>query len=477
MSLRGVTPSRVYGPSRRHDICNTGGMLVFGLLGLVVAQGADALILQRDRQPTMLRGATEVPLSMPPLEGELFDELHAEIAGETEVEVQGQRFEISVEPHRLVLRRASVAKLEDPPPQRAAPPRPVVAAPPSGGFERWIALARHQGASDIFLSSGRPPFIRHGGEVVTLEQTPIDPDAMRGFVETLLEPEVLDRLKTHGSADAGWEYGGTRYRVHAFSQIDGLSLALRPIRTDLPNLHSLGLPESFHRLTQWRNGLVLMTGMAGSGKSTTLIALLERLCRTSAKHIVTLEDPIEYRFTSHSALVHQRELGTHVSSFAEGLRAAMREAPDIILLGEMRDRETIAAALTAAETGHLVLSTLHCANAATAIDRIVDAFEEHRHGMVRSQLATVLRAVVSQALLPSTRPPRRVPAYELLLNNTAVASKIREGRGHQLRSELHPGRAEGMIPMEATLDALVQRGEITAELARQVAPNASLLSS
>lgn len=451
-------------------------MLVFGLLGLVVAQGADALILQRDRPPTLLRGGMEVPLSMPPLAEELFDELLAEVSGQAEVEAQGQRFEVAAEPHRLVLRRASAratAPADETPPRTPAPT--PAATPPPGAFERWVAQAERQGASDVFLSSGRPPFIRHGGEVVTLGDTPIDADAMRQFIQTLLGPEARLRLETHGSADAGWEHDGTRYRVHAFEQIDGPSLALRPIRTDPPNLHALGLPEAFHRLTQWRNGLVLMTGMAGSGKSTTLVALLERLCRTSAKHIVTLEDPIEYRFTATTALVQQREVGIHVSSFAEGLRAAMREAPDVILLGEMRDRETIAAALTAAETGHLVLSTLHCANAATAIDRIVDVFEEHRHGQVRSQLATVLRAVVSQALLPSTRPPRRVPAYELLLNNTAVASKIRDGRGYQLRSELHPGRAEGMIPMEVSLDALVERGEITAELARQVAPNASLL--
>jgi twitching motility protein PilT len=454
-------------------------MIVHGLLDLVVAQGADALILQADRPPTLLRAGVDVPLSMPPLAQDFFDELRRELEGQTEVEVQGQRFEVAAEAGRLVLRRPGKTEPSSPPavdaaPASAPPTTPAPAAP--SAFSTWLAESRRLEASDVFFSSGRPPFVRRGGDVQALDNHAVDAASIRTFVSSLLSPEALSRLETHGSADVGWEDGGTRYRVHAFEQMDGLSLALRPIRTDPPNLHALGLPESFHRLTQYRNGLVLMTGMAGSGKSTTLVALLERLCRTSAKHIITLEDPIEYRFQASTALLHQRELGTHVSSFAEGLRAAMREAPDIILLGEMRDPETIAAALTAAETGHLVLSTLHCANSATAIDRIVDAFEEHRHSQVRSQLASVLRAVVSQSLLVSTRPPRRVPAYELLLVNTAVASKIREGRGHQLRSELHPGRSEGMIPLEASLDDLVARGEITREQARQVAPNPSLLS-
>lgn len=449
-------------------------MIVDGLLELVVAQGADALVLQVDRPPTLLRGGADVPLSMPPLSPEFFGELKRELEGRTEVEVQGQRFEVAGEPDRLVLRRPDAKRAAPPPtaetPRAVAPTRVAPSL-----FSQWLVESRRRGASDVFFSAGRPPFVRRGGDVQPLASDAVDTDSMRTFVEALLSPEALERLATHGSADAGWDDGTTRYRVHAFEQMDGLSLALRPIRTDPPNLHALGLPESFHKLTQHRNGLVLMTGMAGSGKSTTLVALLERLSRTSAKHIVTLEDPIEYRFAPGAALVHQREVGTHVSSFAEGLRAAMREAPDVILLGEMRDRETIAAALTAAETGHLVLSTLHCANSATAIDRIVDVFEEHRHAQVRTQLASVLRAVVSQTLLPSNQPPRRVPAYELLLNNTAVASKIREGRGHQLRSELHPGRSEGMIPLEASLDELVARGEITRELARRVAPNPSLL--
>lgn len=461
-------------------------MLVHGLLDLLLAQGADALILQPDRPPVLQRGGTDIPLSMPPLARELFDEECTELKGKDSLEVKGQPFDVVLDASgtRLELRRHSdppSADVSSPPsvPPVAAPSPPKAVLPsgpgPTPAFEAWILEAQRLDASDIFFSSGRPPFIRRGGDITPLASTPIDAKSLRTLCDQLLRPEGRAQLAEHGSADAGWQQGDARFRVHVFEQADGLAVALRPIRTDPPTLHKLGLPESLHQLTQYRNGLVLMTGTAGSGKSTTLVGLLERLCRTSAKHIVTLEDPIEYRFSSQTALVHQREVGRHVSSFAQGLRAAMREAPDVILLGELRDRETIAAALTAAETGHLVLSTLHCADSATAVERIVDVFEEHRHAMVRTQLASVLRAVVSQTLLPSTQPPRRVPAYELLLVNTAVAAKIRDGRGFQLRSELHPGKAEGMIPMEATLDALVASGEITAQTARAAAPAASLL--
>ncbi|MGH1345773.1 MAG: type IV pilus twitching motility protein PilT [Nannocystales bacterium] len=459
-------------------------MLVHGLLDLLLAQDADALVLQPERPPLLHRGGTDVPLSMPPLARELFDEECAELQGQESVEVKGQRFEIVRGPGgaTLEIRRPNVSR-----PSEAAPPEPTTAAvpspasvpvaPTSSAFESWIQEALRLDASDVFFSSGRRPCMRRGGEIAQLASTPIDATSLLSFSDQLLGADARARLEKHGSADVAWQHGHHRFRAHVFEQADGLAVALRPVRTDPPSLHKLGLPESFHQLTQYRNGLVLMTGTAGSGKSTTLVGLVERLCRTSAKHIVTLEDPIEYRFSSQTALVHQREVGRHVSSFAEGLRAAMREAPDVIFLGELRDRETIAAALSAAETGHLVLSTLHCADSATAVDRIVDVFEDHRQPMVRTQLASVLRAVISQTLLPSTQPPQRVPAYELLLVNTAVAAKIRDGRGHQLRSELHPGRAEGMIPMEATLDGLVREGKITAETARHAAPEASLLRS
>jgi len=217
------------------------------------------------------------------------------------------------------------------------------------------------------------------------------------------------------------------------------------------------------------SGLVLMTGQAGSGKSTTLAALIEHLNQTRPCHVITLEDPIEYLYTSRLCLIQQREVGRHVADFSVGLRAALRESPDVILLGEMRDRPTIAAALTAAETGHLVLSTLHCYSAPLAVDRIVDIFPGHQQPQVRNQLAGVLRAVVTQVLIPSLTPGRRVPAFEKLMVTDAVATKVRESRGHQLLTEIQTGREGGMVSLERSLASLVHAGEISLETALGVA--------
>ena len=221
---------------------------------------------------------------------------------------------------------------------------------------------------------------------------------------------------------------------------------------------------------------MLVTGAAGSGKSTTLVALTEHLNRTAPRHIVTLEDPIEYRYTPKRSLIHQRELGRHVDSFAGGLRAALRESPDVILVGEMRDRETIAAALTAAETGHLVLSTLHSANPWMAIDRMLDAFPGAQQPQVRAQLAGVLRAILSQHLLVSTTPPLRVPAYEKLVVTAAAANQIRDDKVHQLSSTIQTGREDGMVPLEASLAELVRRRRIDARHARALARDPQLLA-
>jgi twitching motility protein PilT len=233
----------------------------------------------------------------------------------------------------------------------------------------------------------------------------------------------------------------------------------------VPSLRELGLPDDLHELTAHHSGLVLVSGRAGAGKSTTLVALVEQVNRTAAKHVITLEDPIEYEYSPGRALIHQREIGRHVDDFASGLRAALRETPDIIMVGELRDHEAISAALTAAETGHLVLATLHSGSAAMAIDRIVDVFPEHQQVQVRAQLASVLRAVLTQVLLPSTRPPKRVPAYEMLLVTTAVAAKIRDLRGHQIQSEIQKGRSEGMITLELSLARLVRAGKLAMEVA------------
>ena len=258
----------------------------------------------------------------------------------------------------------------------------------------------------------------------------------------------------------GAQADGRRFRANLFRHERGLALALRSIWTEVPTLEQLHLPDSLSELTRHRTGLVLVAGATGAGKSTTLSALLEQVNRTRPCHIVTLEDPIEYLYPRRRAVVHQREVGRHVDSFASGLRAALRENPDIILLGEMRDPETIRLALTAAETGHLVLSTLHSGNAVMAIERIVDVFSENEKLLVRAQLANVLRQVVAQQLVPAAGGGL-LPALEILTVTHAVAAQTREGRTHMLGTQMEIGSEQGMIPMHRALADLARSGQIT----------------
>jgi twitching motility protein PilT len=349
-----------------------------------------------------------------------------------------------------------------------------------GPLASVLAHAAHERASDILLSHGSNARLRVAGEITELPGHAIDEAVLRALLAPVLSARAQHELHHAGSADLALrvrtEGKPQRYRANLFLQQSGLALALRPVRADPPTLDVLNLPDELCELAALRSGLVLMTGTAGSGKSTTLVALIEHINRTAPKHIITLEDPIEYEYKHRRSLVHQRQLGVHVSSFSEGLRAALRESPDVILVGEMRDYATIAAALTAAETGHLVLSTLHAADAAMALDRIIDSFPEHQQTQVRYQLAGVLRAVVTQRLLPSRVLPQRVPGIELLRVNTAVATKIREGRGHQIQSEIQKGRADGMLSFEVTLAALVRRGLLAPEAAMAHASDPALMA-
>lgn len=365
-------------------------------------------------------------------------------------------------------------------PSTAAPPALAFAPAPldvlreeplldAGPLASVLSHAAHERASDILLSHGSNARLRIAGEITELPGHAIDEAVLRAFVAPVLGARAQHELSHAGSTDLALRVRTDgrpqRYRANLFLQQGGLAMALRPVRADPPTLDVLNLPDELAELAALPSGLVLMTGTAGSGKSTTLVALIEHINRSAPKHVITLEDPIEYEYKHRRALVHQRQLGVHVSSFSEGLRAALRESPDVILVGEMRDHATMAAALTAAETGHLVLSTLHAADAAMALDRIIDSFPEHQQTQVRYQLAAVLRAVVTQRLLPSRVLPQRVPGIELLRVNTAVATKIREGRGHQIQSEIQKGRADGMLSFEVTLAALVRRGLLSPETA------------
>lgn len=485
-------------------------MIIDQFLKLLEAQAASALAIRAGAPPQLDRRGTKVALSMPSLDVETFTmileevttpEQREQLAATATLELEyrsgeGRRFAVAIAgtgaDARLTFRPATGATAAKPPatptaaPVAARSPTPVAtiaAEPPpatmrtsvdSTTITRILARALLEAASDVLIPAGHPTRLRVGGVLVELEQQ-VDPAELSAYFEAPLDATARAQLAAHGSVDFALVAEGGRWRANLFRTHRGLSVALRPIRTDVPNLGDLHLPSDFTELTQYRTGLVLVTGMAGSGKSTTVAALIEHINRTAAKHVITLEDPIEYEYVPVRALVQQREIGRDVSDFSTGLRAALRESPDVILLGEMRDHETIAAALTAAETGHLVLGTMHAGNAAMAIDRVVDVFPEHQQAQIRVQLAAVLRAVITQVLLPSTRPPARFVAYEKLLVTTAVAAKIRELRGHQIQSEIQKGRAEGMVSFELSLARLVRTGRVEMDVAMALASDRKLL--
>lgn len=348
-----------------------------------------------------------------------------------------------------------------------------------GPLHQLLGRAIVEGASDVIISAGLEARIRVGGKLVEVDGVVFEVEELVEFLDgALTEPKRL-RFAAAGSVDlpVEVELDGRLHRLrgNAFRQHRGLALNLRPIRDTAPTLRQLNLPEDLTKLVEYRHGLVLVCGQTGAGKSTTLCALVEHLNRTRACHVITLEDPIEHVYTPQRALIHQREIGVQVGSFEDGLRAALRESPDVILVGEMRDHATVAAALTAAETGHLVLSTLHSADAVMAIDRMIDVFPAEQQRQVRVQLADVLRAVVTQVLLPSRRPPRRVPAIERMHMSAAIAHSIRDEKTHQLRSQIQTGRAEGMSTLEQSLAGLVHAGLLDADIARATARSPELL--
>jgi twitching motility protein PilT len=366
-------------------------------------------------------------------------------------------------------------------PTPAPVPVPVPDRGSSGLPAALLALLHrleHAGASDLFLSTGQRPRWRIAGELAAAE-APADETWLSALAAAVLDDARRAQLDATGSCDAALELasadGPLRLRVNVFRQRAGLAIAVRPVRRDAPTLASLHLPDELAELTRHKSGLVLVTGRAGSGKSTTLVALVEHLNRTRGGHVITLEDPIEHAYVPHRCLIHQREVGAHVDSFASGLRAALRESPDVILVGEMRDRETIALALTAAETGHLVLSTMHCASAAVAVNRILDVFPEGQQPQIRGQLAATLRAVLTQVLVPGVTPPARLPAHEVLTVSSGVAANIREGKVHQLATAIQTGRDDGMVPLERTLATLVRAGRITRAAARDAANDVAAL--
>lgn len=318
-------------------------------------------------------------------------------------------------------------------------------------MEEMVALSVKHNVSDLHLCSNLPARWRRKGELEPLPEAAPSPQTL---LEQWLSAAQLDELTRCGQLDFAITLeNGVRLRANAFQQSHGVSLALRILPGKAPELEALDTPPRLRELLAIQDGLILVTGATGSGKSTTLAAMVNELNNRFSGHILTLEDPIEYRYISNKCLIQQREVGTHCASFSAGLRGALREDPDVILLGELRDSETIRLALTAAETGHLVLATLHTRGASQAVERLVDVFSGDEKQMIRSQLAGSLKAVLAQKLI-QTAQGERAALYELLINTPAVANLIREGKTHQLPGMLQTGQQYGMQTFEQSLQRL-----------------------
>src|SRR5438128_1353106 len=322
-------------------------------------------------------------------------------------------------------------------------------------------------ASDLHLTAGSRPVVRVRGRLTRLEEYPkLTPSDTREIVYSILTGDQRQRLETDWQFDFAYSIPGhARFRVNAYFQRGALGAAFRLIPYGLSSIEELGLPTAVHEFTRRPRGFVLVTGPTGSGKSTTLAAMIDEINRTREEHIMTIEDPIEFLHAHKKCLVNQRELGSDAQSFGDALKAALRQDPDVILVGEMRDLETISTALTAAETGHLVFATLHTQDTAQTIDRVIDVFPSHQQQQVRVQLSVSLQAIITQQLIPTADGSTRVACCEVLALTPAVRNLIREGKTHQIRSVLQTSASKGMQSMDAALATLVRGGKITRELA------------
>lgn len=319
-------------------------------------------------------------------------------------------------------------------------------------------------ASDIHVTVGVPPVMRLNGELKKYGKELLTPEETEGMARGIIPDNMWDEFKEKGELDFSYGIPGvSRFRINAYFQRSCVAMAIRIVPTKIPTLEELDLPQSLKQIAAKPQGLVLVTGPTGSGKSTTLAAMIQYMNYTMRKHIITLEDPIEYLHKHHNCIIDQREVGFDTNNFANGLRSALRQDPDVILLGEMRDLETIQTAITAAETGHLVFATLHTSSAPTTIDRIIDVFEPGQQAQVRIQLASVLVAIVSQRLFPTIDKKGRKAATEILINNAAVSNLIRNEKIHQIVNVMQTSRAQGMHTLESSIKELLDAGIISKE--------------
>jgi twitching motility protein PilT len=323
-------------------------------------------------------------------------------------------------------------------------------------------MVKEQGASDLHISTGAPPMLRLQGEIRPIEYPSLTADQTRQLLYEMMSAEQRSRFEKDRDIDFAYDIPGeVRVRCNVFEQIRGVAGAFRLLPSQIFSLEQLGLPESIRRFAEFRKGLVVVTGPPGSGKSTTLAALLHYVNQTQYKHIITIEDPVEYVHPNLNCLVNQREVGRSARTFASALRAALREDPDIVLVGEMRDLETMQLAITAAETGQLVLGTLHTASAAQTVDRIIDAFADEKQAQIRTMLAESLRGVVAQRLVRRADGKGRLPAVEILFSTTGVMAMIREKKTFQIPTLMQTGKREGMVLMDNVLMQYVRDGAIT----------------
>ncbi len=335
-----------------------------------------------------------------------------------------------------------------------------------------LTFAVNNKASDLHLSAGLPPLIRVRGDIRRINLPPLSHSEVLGMVTAMMSPVQRKTYETTLECDFSIELPNvSRFRVNAFVQNRGAGAVFRAIPSRVQTLEELGAPAIFAEISSQARGIVLVTGPTGSGKSTTLAAMVDHINQTQFVHILTIEDPIEFVHHSKQCLINQREVGPHTQSFANALRSALREDPDVVLVGEMRDLETIRLALTAAETGHLVFGTLHTSSAAKNIDRIVDVFPAEEKDMVRAMLSESLRAVISQTLLKTKDGEGRVAAHEIMIGTPAIRNLIRENKVAQMFSTLQTGQAQGMQTLDQSLAELVRRNLITVEEARTKATN------
>lgn len=487
-----------------------------GLLKIVLSQGGDRLFLETDEMPIAKKGESPLRLTVPPTSNSMLRVLCGEMASEAQAgdaqaactfayELEGEFFQIHIKGSLLDGGSASVLIQKGPasdtsetvdgeerdsrvttlsPEERSSRVTTlsseersrvtlVEVASPSPDWTRLIDEALALQASDLHLTDGETPRARVAGALRSLS-------GRAPKVRSLLSETQWADVERGRSVDFGQTHrGGARLRVNAFKTAQGICAAIRLLPSAPPALETLGLPPEVLNLSRAPHGLILICGHTGAGKSTTLASFVQTLLSRSPGLCITLESPIEYHLAppNSQSLIRQREVGTHVESFPTGLRDALREDPDLLLIGEMRDAETAALALTAAETGHLVLSSLHSRTAASTIQRIVDLFPSTQQAQVRYQLADSLRAVVSQRLLPSKHAGGRVVAAEVLTLNAAAAHHIREGKTEQLPTCIQSGKEDGMLPLERDLARLVNEGKVERGVARAAANTTSLFDS